>query len=298
MKRMISALLLAAMTLSLGLTASAISARDFEDYPDITHRRAVEECVNLGILNGFPDGTFRPFEWLTRGQVCKMIAIAMNDGETPRTSVKSTPTFNDIKGNWAEPYIEYCADRGIVSGVGGGRFKPNGQVTCLQVAKMLLVAILNQDAAPFTGKTWDVAVNSVADRAELFRELGYLMRLDIINREDTAQMFFNALQAASGSAVQWAPLSEQQALELALPLAIHQLEEDEFLAGAGEVLDQNDYAFLLAFPVMMVYEGDVVGGYNAVFWVDRHTGEVRFPEGIQDYWPGMFDVTRGIRAAG
>ena len=298
MKRSLAALLLAAMTLSLGLSASAMSARDFEDYLDITHRQAVETCVDLGILNGFPDGTFRPFNWLTRGQVCKMIAIAMNNGQTPAASVKSSPSFNDIRGNWAEPYIEYCADRGIVSGVGGGRFKPNGEVTCLQVAKMLLVGLLGQDPAPFVGSTWATGVNSAADRAELFGELAYLMRLDIINREDTAQMFFNAIRAAGNGPALFTPLTEEEALSLALPFAIHQLEHDESLAGPGEVLDYNDKAFLLAFPIIMLYEGEFAGGYNAVYWVDRRTGEVRFLEGIQDYWDGMFDVTRGIRAAG
>ena len=48
---------------------------------------------------------------------------------------------NTPNAAWAEKYIESCVSQGIVSGVGGGRFSPNGNVTASQLSKMLLVSL-------------------------------------------------------------------------------------------------------------------------------------------------------------
>ena len=73
-----------------------------------------------------------------------MICVALNGGKEPNLATPGTPTFSDVRGTtaaWAEKYIESCVSQGIVSGVGGGRFSPNGNVTGTQLAKMLLVSL-------------------------------------------------------------------------------------------------------------------------------------------------------------
>ena len=74
-----------------------------------------------------------------------MICVALNGGKEPNLATNATPTFSDVRTNansaWAEKYIESCASQGIVSGVGGGKFAPAGNVTGTQLAKMLLVAL-------------------------------------------------------------------------------------------------------------------------------------------------------------
>ncbi len=73
------------------------------------------------------------------------------------------PTFSDVRGTnaaWAEGYIESCVAQGIISGVGGGRFSPNGNVTGSQLAKMLLVCLgFDSDIEGYTGNAWDMNVN-------------------------------------------------------------------------------------------------------------------------------------------
>ena len=50
--------------------------------------------------------------------------------------------------------------QGIVSGVGGGRFSPNGNVTASQLSKMLLVSLgYDSDIEGYTGNAWDMNVN-------------------------------------------------------------------------------------------------------------------------------------------
>lgn len=47
-------------------------------------------------------------------------------------------TFSDTAGHWAEKDIERLASEGIISGVGEGRFEPNGQITRAQFAQLLM----------------------------------------------------------------------------------------------------------------------------------------------------------------
>lgn len=46
--------------------------------------------------------------------------------------------FSDVEGHWAEEYIERLASESIISGVGEGKFEPNGQITRAQFAQLLM----------------------------------------------------------------------------------------------------------------------------------------------------------------
>lgn len=64
------------------------------------------------------------------------------------------PTFTDIDGHWAMEDIMFLADLGIVSGIGGGLFDPEGTVTRAQFARMLVLAVgwepMADPVLPFT----------------------------------------------------------------------------------------------------------------------------------------------------
>ena len=172
----------------------------FSDQSKIKNTEAVDMCTALNIIGGYPDGTFKPEGNITRAEVTKMICVALNGGEEPAVSTNATPTFNDVRGNanaaWAEGYIESCAAQGIVSGVGGGKFAPNGNVTGTQLAKMLLVALgYKADIQNFTGNAWATNVNVLATQKGLYKDLEKLDVSAALTRDNAAQMIWNALQA-------------------------------------------------------------------------------------------------------
>ena len=172
----------------------------FSDQSKIKNTEAVDMCTALNIIGGYPDGTFKPEGNITRAEVTKMICVALNGGEEPAVSTNATPTFNDVRGNanaaWAEGYIESCATQGIVSGVGGGKFAPNGNVTGAQLAKMLLVALgYKADIQNFTGNAWATNVNVLATQKGLYKDLEKLDVSAALTRDNAAQMIWNALQA-------------------------------------------------------------------------------------------------------
>ncbi|MDO4516729.1 MAG: S-layer homology domain-containing protein [Bacillota bacterium] len=168
----------------------------FSDQSKIKNTEAVDMCSALNIINGYEDGSFKPEGNITRAEACKMICIALNGGKEPVLGTNATPSFTDIKGHWAEGYIEYCYSEGIVAGVGGGKFDPAGNVTGSQFAKMLLIALgYRADHEKFTGAAWEVNVNVKATQKDLYDELETMDPSVALTRDNAAQMVWNALNA-------------------------------------------------------------------------------------------------------
>ena len=172
----------------------------FSDQSKIKNTEAVDACTALNIIGGYPDGSFKPEGNITRAEVTKMICVALNGGKNPAVSTNTTPTFSDVRNNanaaWAEGYIESCAAQGIVSGVGGGKFAPNGNVTGVQLAKMLLVSLgYKSENEGFTGNAWATNVNVRAAQKGLYDGLEAMDTNAAITRDNAAQMVWNAMNA-------------------------------------------------------------------------------------------------------
>jgi len=180
-----------------GLLSVGASAADFTDAADIEHSNAVNTLVALKVIDGKPDGSFAPEETVTRSQMAKMIAKAMNGGSETTTGTKTNPSFTDIKGHWAESYIEYCYDLGIISGRGDGTFDPDATVTGLEATKMVLTALgYDSEAYQLIGAKWASRTDELAKSADpaLYEELvGTSMNANA-TRDVAAQLIWNGLQ--------------------------------------------------------------------------------------------------------
>ena len=197
LKKVLSLVLCVAMMLSVMVVGAGAA---FSDQSKIKNTEAVDACTALNIIGGYPDGSFKPEGNITRAEVTKMICVALNGGKNPAVSTNTTPTFSDVRNNanaaWAEGYIESCAAQGIVSGVGGGKFAPNGNVTGVQLAKMLLVSLgYKSENEGFTGNAWATNVNVRAAQKGLYAGLESMDTNAAISRDNAAQMVWNALNA-------------------------------------------------------------------------------------------------------
>ena len=187
---MVSLILAAALVLTLALGALAaddIAASRFSDWDNISHQSEVAMLTDLGLLSGYADGSFRPYNCITRAEIAKIISTLLTD----RVPEAKTDRFTDTAGNWARNYIEYCAEQGILAGA-DGTFRPSDYVTVRELAKMLLTA-LGHDATPYTGADW--AQNVDADAEELGIYAGHSGDRSLyVTREDACLLISNALQ--------------------------------------------------------------------------------------------------------
>ena len=195
-KKVLSLVLCVAVMLSVMVLGAGAA---FSDQDKIENTEAVDACSALNIIGGYEDGSFHPERNIKRSEITKMICVALNGGKEPNVSTNAVPTFNDVRGTsaeWAEGYIEACVAQGIVSGVGGGRFAPDGNVTAAQLAKMLLVCLgYNSDNEGFTGDAWETNVNVRASQKHLYDGLETMDTSAAVTRDQAAQMVWNAMNA-------------------------------------------------------------------------------------------------------
>ena len=196
LKRALSMALAAVMVLGLMVvSASAASYNDFTDKDEIVHKDAVAMVTELGVLAGLPDGSFGGTQNIDRASFARLVCVVLNGGKEPVLG-NLTTSFTDTQGNWAEKYIAFCVDRGIIAGRGNNTFGPSDNVTGSEAAKMLLVALgYNTTYEGIGGSTWEITTNSLANMAGLYEDLEDINPSEPLTRDNAAQMIYNVLNA-------------------------------------------------------------------------------------------------------
>ena len=200
LKRVLSLAMAAAMLIGMMVvSAGAVSTyEDFTDKDEIQNTEAVNTMVSLGVINGKDDGSyFDPNGIVTRAEMAALIARCLNGGIDPSLGTgASTTAFSDTKGHWAEAYIAYCANLGIINGKGDGTFGPDETVTGTAAAKMFLCALgYRSEIEGLTGAGWDLNTDSLANKVGLYDGLTTIRPSDGLNRDNTAQLIYNGVQA-------------------------------------------------------------------------------------------------------
>jgi hypothetical protein len=138
--------LLLALSLSAGAVAPIVTAipaiaqtqtqSQFADVPaDFWAYDFITRLAARGIIAGFPDGTFRPNEPVTRAQYAAMLRNAFN-----QSSMRDAAAFVDVPTNyWAAAAIREADTMGFMSGYPGNVFRPDQNIPRAQV----LVSLAN-----------------------------------------------------------------------------------------------------------------------------------------------------------
>ena len=196
--RKVLALVLVVATL-FSFVAMTASAKEYTDTDKVSYTEAVDVLSAIGILNGYPDGTFRPTNTIARHEMAKMVAVLANAGDDIADLYAGACKFADMTGDavWAKSYVAYCNQMGIVAGRNATTFDPYGKVTGIETAKMLLCLIgFDAKAQGYVGTNWQTHV--LADAKNVGLLAGFAADYNpqkAITREEAAQMMLNALQA-------------------------------------------------------------------------------------------------------
>ena len=195
MKKFLSLVLALVMTMSL-VTVSA-GAKDFSDDDSITYQEAVDVISEIGVVDGYTGGDFKPTDVLTRGAAAKIICNLILGPTTASALSASSAPFKDVPvSNTFAGYITYCAQEKIINGYPDGTFRPTGTLTGNAFMKMLLGA-LGYDSAveSYTGPNWSVAVIKQAAGIGLDDGNDEFVGSKAVTREEAALYAFNMLQA-------------------------------------------------------------------------------------------------------
>ena len=131
-------------------TADQFSDVDTNDWYYSNVMRAVE----LGILSGYTDGTFKPMNNITRRDFAIMVSKLLLDGEDAPEA--TTTPFSDVAANdYGLKAIAYCAENGIISGF-DGEFRPGDNITRQEAASVM------KNALELTGTTSELFADDAA----------------------------------------------------------------------------------------------------------------------------------------
>jgi len=108
-----------------------------------------------GVVNGYTDGTFRPYNGMSRGQAAKIVVLAYG------LPIHDGPAFTDVPaGSTFYAYVETAAHNGLVTGYSDGTYRPQNGVTRGQMTKIVVNAAGWTPVNPSTATFTDVPVGS------------------------------------------------------------------------------------------------------------------------------------------
>ncbi len=125
------------------LSPAAFAYTDVSDSDSFSD--AAQRLSDLGIINGYTDGSFRPYGSVTREEFAKMIVCAMDKEDDARAMSGQTSKFYDIpSGSWSVPYVNYISEKGIIKGYANGSFGPKNNINFAE-ASTILCRLLGYD---------------------------------------------------------------------------------------------------------------------------------------------------------
>lgn len=136
-------LILSVLTLLVG-TFSVSAADDLTGYK---YEHQMRELIDLGIMAGYPDGTYKPERTVTRAEFAKFVVASFelqSEQEVPtmQTAAAQELTFKDVpQDKWYAAWIADAVNAGVVAGYTDGTFKPDALITREQMAAMVARAL-------------------------------------------------------------------------------------------------------------------------------------------------------------
>ena len=191
MKKLLALVLALVMSMSL----VTISNAAFKDADKIDYKEAVDVMNAIGVFVGDENGNFNAKENLTREQAAKIIAY-LELGDKTADALVGSNIFTDVASTrWSAGFVGYCAQAGVVNGVGDSKFNPTGALTALQFGKMLLVELgYDAKAEKMEGIDWAINTSRLMAKAKLMDGIDGSVN-QVLTREQAAKMSLNALKA-------------------------------------------------------------------------------------------------------
>ena len=120
-----------ATLLNGGTNFGTSGATKFSDASDDWYSKAVNYVVGKGLISGYPNGTFKPNDSITRAEFAQMISGYIKNEKA------GSSDFQDVKDHWAKDAIDKLYGNKNVTGYPDGSFKPNAKITRAEAVTIL-----------------------------------------------------------------------------------------------------------------------------------------------------------------
>lgn len=122
-------------------TLDSSAASSFSDVSeDDWYYYYVSSAYKEGFITGYPDGTFRPNDNITRADICTIVSRSIG---SPTTVSGNLFSDDAIIPSYAKIPVYALVRRGIINGMGDGAFAPTAYATRAQTAKIIHAAFFS-----------------------------------------------------------------------------------------------------------------------------------------------------------
>lgn len=198
--RTLKKVLALSLVFAMAFTMMAGAAFKDQDKIDSSLNDDIQLLTALGVFKGDENGNFNPTDNVKRSEAAKMIYVLKNNGvDDGAVAFQGVSKYSDVPvGHWAEGYINYCTNLGYMGGWqenGVQKFDPNGNVTGVEMMKMLLCMIgYKADVQGYTGNGWQT--NVLVDAATSGLSVEFVPSVYAATpRQWTARLMVNAINA-------------------------------------------------------------------------------------------------------
>lgn len=178
------------MIIILIITLASFTNVYAQNFPDIS--KDLEEAVGLlssyGIVQGYPDGTFQPGKDVTRAEMAKIVTVAAGWYEY---SKNMTSVYDDMRGHWAESYVELADVLNIANGISPTIYGPDNLIK-FEEAYTMIIRLLGYSDESLVGQ-WPSNYYEKAIELNLFQNIG--TKGEFASRKDITIMLYNALDS-------------------------------------------------------------------------------------------------------
>ncbi len=184
LQKMIAMFLL--ILLILPMLTSTVNAFEYSDVLSESTREILKILSVYGLMYGYDAESFKPGNCVTKAEMAKIATVLLGYEEFTRGMESS---YSDMKGHWAERYVDIINELGILKGNDDNTYEPNKYITYTESIIAVLKVLGYKDSA--------VSNNSVEGYMSLAKSLGLLKNLNnpsiYMTRESLANLVYNAL---------------------------------------------------------------------------------------------------------
>ena len=185
------------ISLSLSLFFS-VPVQAVATVTDIQNHWAAQPIQNLAereVINGYPDGTFKPDQAITRAELAKMLSKAL--GYQPVAGDK----FPDTDGHWAESYMNALGESKVMNSFADGNFQPERTVSRAQLTTFIARILSLAKPEEKFGTDWSGSFVDVPSDHWAFRYIELSNKFELLPPEYKTQ--FHPDQAVTRAEVAW-----------------------------------------------------------------------------------------------
>lgn len=144
-------------------------AEGFSDVDGYLYKESIERLFKMDIVNGYEDGSFKPFNSVNRAEMLKMVFLALDE----EAGEYDGGCFSDVSDEWFAPYVCKAKDLGIVKGYEDGSFKPAQKANMVETLKIVFEAFGFPLDDLKEGENWYVPYMNFAHENNIFSKYNY-----------------------------------------------------------------------------------------------------------------------------